>query len=100
MGTLFIIGDFRKFVNRRKTGNCGKWGLVAVLKGIAVCGMVLGRFFRGGLLRYEPQAKQKVFRCSSFSKMLPRCGRVAHICEANLILQFVFPAAIAFKKTV
>ena len=32
--------------------------------------------------------------------MLPRCGRVAHICEANLILQFVFPAAIAFKKTV
>ena len=25
----------------------------------------------------------KVFRCSSFSKMLPRCGRAAHICEAN-----------------
>ena len=28
---------------------------------------------------------QKVFRCSSFSKMLPRCGRVAHVCEANYI---------------
>ena len=25
----------------------------------------------------------KVFRCSSFSKMLPRCGRAAHICGAN-----------------
>ena len=30
--------------------------------------------------------------------MLPRCGRAAHICEANLTLQFVFPAAIAFLK--
>ena len=25
----------------------------------------------------------KVFWCSNFSKMLPRCGRAAHICEAN-----------------
>ena len=41
----------------------------------------------------------KVFRCSSFSKMLPRCGRAAHICEANLILQSVFPAAIALFET-
>ena len=41
----------------------------------------------------------KVFRCSSFSKMLPRCGRAAHICEANSILQSVFPAAIACFKT-
>ena len=32
--------------------------------------------------------------------MLPRCGRVAHICEANSILQSVFPAAIAFFETV
>ena len=32
--------------------------------------------------------------------MLPRCGRAAHICEANLILQSVFPAAIAFFETV
>jgi len=30
--------------------------------------------------------------------MLPRCGRAAHICGANEILQFVFPAAIAFLK--
>ena len=42
----------------------------------------------------------KVFRCSSFTKMLPRCGRVAHMCEANLILQSVFPAAIAFFEAV
>ena len=42
---------------------------------------------------------EKVFRCSSFSKMLPRCGRAAHICEANLFLKFVFPAAIACFKT-
>ena len=48
----------------------------------------------------EPQANQKVFRCSSFSKMLPRCGRAAHICEANLFLRIVVPAAIAFMKTV
>ena len=40
----------------------------------------------------------KVFRCSSFTKMLPRCGRAAHICEANLFLRFGFPAAIAFLK--
>ena len=31
--------------------------------------------------------------------MLPRCGRVAHICGANSILQSVFPAAIAFFGT-
>ena len=30
--------------------------------------------------------------------MLPRCGRAAHICEANWILQLCFPAAIAFLK--
>ena len=44
--------------------------------------------------------QMKVFRCSSFSKMLPRCGRAAHICEANLILRFDVPAAIAFFETV
>ena len=32
--------------------------------------------------------------------MLPRCGRVAHVCEANLILRFGIPAAIAFFETV
>ena len=31
--------------------------------------------------------------------MLPRCGRAAHICEANSILQSVFPAAIALFET-
>ena len=32
--------------------------------------------------------------------MLARCGRVAHICGANLILQLCFPAAIACFETV
>ena len=32
--------------------------------------------------------------------MLARCGRAAHICEANSILQTVFPAAIAYFETV
>ena len=44
-------------------------------------------------VNHEPQENS-----SSFSKMLPRCGRVAHICGANQILQFVFPAAIALLK--
>ena len=29
----------------------------------------------------------KVFWCSNFSKMLPRCGRAAHICGANQTAQ-------------
>ena len=29
----------------------------------------------------------KVFWCSNFSKMLPRCGRAAHICGANETVQ-------------
>ena len=36
-----------------------------------------------GRLQDTSRRQLKVFRCSSFSKMLPRCGRVAHICEAN-----------------
>ena len=30
----------------------------------------------------------KVFWCSNFSKMLPRCGRAAHICGANETAQW------------
>ena len=37
---------------------------------------------KGGC-KIRAAGNQKVFRCSSFSKMLPRCGRAAHICEAN-----------------
>ena len=36
----------------------------------------------------QAAGKQKVFRCSSFSKMLPRHGRAAHICEANRTAQW------------
>nr|DAZ56470.1 MAG TPA: hypothetical protein [Caudoviricetes sp.] len=52
------------------------------------------------ILRIKKRAtgNQKVFRCSSFSKMLPRCGRAAHVCEANEFLRFGFPAEIAFLK--
>ena len=51
-------------------------------------------------LQATSRRQLKVFRCSSFTKMLPRCGRAAHICEANLFLRIVVPAAIAFMKTV
>ena len=47
----------------------------------------------------EPQAIEKFFGAAVLQKMLPRCGRVAHVCEANSILQSVFPAAIAFFET-
>ena len=40
----------------------------------------------------------KVFRCSSFTKMLPRCGRVAHICEANCICNKFFLLQLHFLK--
>ena len=52
----------------------------------------------GGFPRTS-RRQRKVFWSNNFSKMLPRCGRAAHICEANLILQSVFPAAIAFFET-
>ena len=39
-------------------------------------------------LQYTSRRQMKVFRCSSFLKMLPRCGRVAHICEANRTAQW------------
>ena len=41
---------------------------------------------------------EKVFRCSSFSKMLPRCGRAAHICEANCICNKFFLLQLHFLK--
>ena len=44
-------------------------------------------------VNHEPQENS-----SSFSKMLPRCGRVAHICEANCILQIGFPVQLHILK--
>ena len=38
-------------------------------------------------LQNSSRRQIKVFRCSSFSKMLPRCGRAAHICGANETVQ-------------
>ncbi|MFR3450030.1 MAG: hypothetical protein ACLTTB_09145, partial [Ruminococcus sp.] len=55
-------------------------------------------FFRSIVSKYRAAGKQKVFCSSNFSKMLARCGRAAHICEANMILESGFPAAIAFLK--
>ena len=39
-------------------------------------------------LQYTSRRQMKVFRCSSFSKMLPRHGRAAHICEANRTVEW------------
>ena len=36
-------------------------------------------------LQATSRRQPKIFRCSSFLKMLPRCGRAAHICGANCI---------------
>ena len=38
---------------------------------------------RQSWLQTTSHRQWKVFRCSSFLKMLPRCGRAAHICGAN-----------------
>ena len=62
--------------------------------------VVVNVFARSYWLQTMSRRQPKVFWSSNFSKMLARCGRVAHICEANQILQSVFPAAIAFFKTV
>ena len=75
-------------------------GAIAIPKASWGCAPALPNRIREVFLRVSFQKTSrrqlKVFRCSSFSKMLPRCGRVAHICEANLILRIVNPAAIAF----
>ena len=75
-------------------------GAIAISKASWGCAPALPNRIREVFLRVSFQKTSrrhlKVFRCSSFSKMLPRCGRAAHICEANEILQSGFPAAIAF----
>ena len=58
--------------------------------------------FRDGLQDMS-RRQIKVFRCSSFSKMLPRCGRAAHICEANrnctgMCLSLAEPDSGSFSK--
>ena len=76
-------------------GNCdsqASWGCAPALPNR------IGEVFLRELFSVISRRQIKVFRCSSFSKMLPRCGRAAHICGANQILQFVFPAAIALLK--
>ena len=78
-------------------GNCdsqASWGCAPALPN------QIGEVFLRELFSVTSRRQIKVFRCSSFSKMLPRCGRAAHICGANQILQSVFPAAIAFFETV
>ena len=44
-------------------------------------------------VNHEPQENS-----SSFSKMLPRCGRVAHICEANSICNLFFLLQLHFLE--
>ena len=62
--------------------------------------MYKNKLFLEHWLQILSRRQIKVFCSNNFSKMLARCGRAAHICEANLILQSVFPAAIAFLKAV
>ena len=71
-------------------GNCDSQGKLGMCPSLAESDS--GGFSKAS--RRQP----KVFRCSSFLKMLPRCGRAAHICGANEIYKYVFPAAIAFFK--
>ena len=47
----------------------------------------------------EPQANKKFFGAAVFQKMLPRCGRVAHICEANCICNKFFLLQLHVFKT-
>ena len=61
-------------------GNCdsqASWG----------CAPALPNRIREVFLRVSFQKTSrrqlKVFWCSNFTKMLPRCGRAAHVCEAN-----------------
>ena len=73
-------------------GNCDSQGKLGMCPSLAEPDL-------SGVPR-KSRRQPKVFCSSNFSKMLARCGRVAHICEANQILQSVFPAAIAFFETV
>ena len=57
------------------------------------------KFVFAAAFRGTSRRQMKVFWSNNFSKMLARCGRAAHICEANQMLQSDFPAAIAFLKT-
>ena len=43
-------------------------------------------FLRTSFQKKRAAGNEKVFWCSNFTKMLPRCGRAAHICEANEIV--------------
>ena len=56
-------------------GNCDSQGKLGMCPSLAEPDS-------GGIPRTS-RRQTKVFRCSSFSKMLPRCGRAAHVCEAN-----------------
>ena len=49
-------------------------------------------------LQATSRGQIKVFRCSSFSKMLPRCGRAAHICGANYFCNLFFLLQLHFLK--
>ena len=50
------------------------------------------------LVTIMSRRQRKVFCSSNFSKMLARCGRAAHIREANWILQSVFLLQSLFWK--
>ena len=89
-----VSWESRLQIQTRQRGNCST--LVGKSRGgTPFCRTRKTVFFRSIVSKYRAAGKQKVFCSSNFSKMLARCGRAAHICEANMILESGFPAAIA-----
>ena len=66
-------------------GNCdfqGKLGICPSLADPYAIG-----FSKNIVSKKRAAGNEKVFWCSNFTKMLPRCGRAAHVCEANETVQ-------------
>ena len=62
-------------------GNCDSQGKLGMCPSLAEPDW--GGFSKNRWFSIMSRRKIKVFCSSNFSKMLARCGRVAHICEAN-----------------
>ena len=62
-------------------GNCDSQGKLGMCPSLAEPDS--DGFPKRSVSNHKPQAKKKFFDPTIFQKMLARCGRVAHICEAN-----------------
>ena len=77
---------------RGKCDSQASWGCAPALPNR------IGEVFLRELFSVTSRRQIKVFRCSSFSKMLPRCGQVAHICEANYFCNLFSLLQLHFLK--